>query len=309
MVAPAWLPANQAEFEFQAGPYKDGELSVIGFSAEEALSQPFRLEAELVAKPETSIDTAKVIGAPALLTVNLANGSSRCLHGIVSQMSSLGAGAGPARRCYLATVVPQFWKLRHLQRSRVFQNLSIPEIVIKVLDQSGVKHRNALDTGKYKKRIYCVQYRESDFALVSRLLEEEGIFYWFEHQKDEHRMVLADMPSACKNIEGDATLVFREPTQMAHAADAVYAISQRREPQVLGGELVASGEAGASYHNESESIPGKVPYRPPRRTPRPLVYGAQTAIVVGPKGEEIYTDEHGRIKVQFTGTAKAKTTK
>ena len=64
---------------------------------------------------------------------------------------------------------------------------------------------------------------------------------------------------------------------------------------------------GVSYGNTFTCIPYETPFRPPRTTPKPLVHGSQTAIVVGPAGEEIYTDEHGRIKVQFHGTARATT--
>src|SRR5438105_685359 len=129
MAAPAWLPANQAEFEFEMGPYKDGALEVFGFEGHEQLSRPFRYEIELVAKEGLTVDAAQVIGQPALLQVNLPAGANRFVHGMVRRVASLGAGTGQPRRRYLASVVPLFWKLRHVQRSRIFQKVSVPEIV------------------------------------------------------------------------------------------------------------------------------------------------------------------------------------
>jgi len=404
MAAPAWLPANQAEFEFEAGPYKDGALQVIGFQGQETLSRPFHFEVELVGQPDQTVDTNELIGQPALLTVNLAGGGNRFVHGMVRRMAALGTGSGPKRRRYLCDVVPLLWKLRYVQRSRIFQNLSVPEILKKVLDEGTVKQRSTLDAGKYKKRIYCVQYRESDFAFVSRLMEEEGIYYWFEHKKNEHTLVLADSPSTPKPIpDGESKIVFREGAGMVAESEAIYAISQRRElrpgavalrdfnfenpaldltaqddddkgdpalevydypgeyqdpgagksyakvrlqeqrwrslvcagasvcrrlqpgftieledhpdldgryllvsvkhggqqPQALTDEQITEPQDGTGYRNEFSCIPADVPFRPLRRTRRPIVQGPQTAIVTGPSGEEIHTDEHGRIKVQF----------
>src|SRR5207248_5548096 len=101
---------------------------------------------------------------------------------------------------------------------RVFQAMTVPDIVKKVLDEGKIKHRPSFATS-HPPREYCVQYRESDLDFVNRLLEEEGIFYWFEHDVSDHVMVLADAASGCVALPGSATVPFRIPTQSGDAAE------------------------------------------------------------------------------------------
>ncbi|MCP3144833.1 type VI secretion system Vgr family protein [Pyxidicoccus xibeiensis] len=403
MIANAALLANQAEFEFQAGPFTSGELAVLGFEAEETLSQPYAVEVALAARPDVEVEEKSLLGKDARLTIMLGDGTARFFHGIVSRMSRWDEGSGPERRRYRATVVPRLWTLRHRKKSRIYQELTVPQIVHKVLDEAKVEHRLALN-GSYPKRDYCVQYRESDLDFVSRLLEEEGIFYFFEHGEDAHMMVLGDGASANPAMQGEPQLVFRERSHMVASEEYVHELVARTEVQpgavalrdynflrpsqdlgavseAEGGETAleiydypgryeepGSGRSlakvrleelraraetvtGASYSrrvcvghsfelaehpdaalnrkylpvsvrhvgHQSEALsieqgslrsregyrneflcqPAEVPFRPPRVTPRPVIPGAQTAMVVGPAGEEIHTDEHGRIKVQF----------
>jgi type VI secretion system secreted protein VgrG len=298
--------------------------------------------------------------------------------------------------------VPALWKLRHVRRSRIFQRLSVPEIVSSVLGDGGVEHRVSLNA-TYRTREYCVQYGESDLDFVSRLLEDEGIFYYFEHEPGRHTLVLADAVGACAPLPGDKVLPFREPSAMPAESEYVDAFSSSFEvcpaavalrdfnylsPAVdLGVRVQGEGDghlelyefpggyedggtgkalakvrleearvrartaAGSSfsrrlssgsvfdladhpvddldggylvlavrhrghqpevlphsavhdgkqerYRNDFECIRTDVPFRPERRTARPFIPGPQTAIVVGPPGEEIHCDEHGRVKVQF----------
>lgn len=403
MIATAALLANQAEFDFQLGPHAAEDVSVLGFEADETLSQPYSVEVTLAPKSDVELDDKSLLGKDARLTVQLGDGTARFFHGIVARIDRWDEGPGHERRRYRVTVVPRLWTLRYTRRSRIFQELTVPQIVHKVLDQGQVEHRLAL-SGSYRKREYCVQYRESDLHFISRLLEEEGIFYFFEHGEDSHTMVLGDAASANPAMAGDAKLVFRERTRMVAEKEYVHTLSAKlevqpgavalrdfnftRPAQDLGAsstaddgetaleiydypglydepgagkalakirleELRARAEtiSGASYSRrlcaghtfelaehpdsalnrkylpisvrhtgqQSEALvfeqgtprtkegyrneflcqPAQVPFRPPRVTARPVIAGAQTAIVVGPPGEEIHTDEHGRIKVQF----------
>ncbi|KFA90557.1 type VI secretion system Vgr family protein [Archangium violaceum] len=403
MVATAALLANQAEFDFQVGPHALGELAVIGFEADEAISQPYTLDVLLAAPSDVSVDERALLGQNALLAVHLGEDGERYFHGVVSRVTRWEAGGSEERLRYRATIVPRWWTLKHTRNSRIFQEKTVPDIVHEVLGDALVEHRLELN-GSYATRTYCVQYRESDFDFVSRLLEEEGIFYYFEHTEDAHTLVLADTSLGCPAMPGEARLVFRTTTKMVadseyvhefssqlqvqpgavalrdynfvrpsqdltatstddeaesslevydypgcyeapgtgkalakvrleelrarvelasgasncrrlraghtleldeHPADAfnrgylvLSARHEGRQPEVL----LFEGQPDArqeSYRNTFTCLPAKVPYRPPRTTPRPLIPGAQTAIVVGPSGEEIHTDEHGRIKVQF----------
>ena len=168
-IATAPLTANQAEFEFEAGPHAPGELAVLAFEADEELSRPFSLEITLVPARDVEVSTAALIGDQAQLTIQLGDGSARFVVGIVAEIKSWEEGQGDDRRRYRLRVVPALWKLGHVRRSRIFQSMSVPDIVKRVLDDGKVKHRAALHAS-YKPRLYCVQYDESDLDFVSRLL-------------------------------------------------------------------------------------------------------------------------------------------
>jgi len=433
-IATAALAANQAELEVEVGTYGAGELEVLDFEVDEELSALFEAVATLVPKPELEVDAEALVGERACLLAQLGDGSARFLDGIVSRVRTWEEGAGQARRRIRITIVPRLWRLGKVVRSRVFQELAVPEIAAKVLNEGGVKHRLSL-SGSYPKRTYCVQYRESDLDFVARLLEEEGILWFFEHAQGSHELVLGDAPGVHPPIPGDARIVFREKSRMAVDMDHADAFSGAREirpgkvtlrdydeqrtallqvsalpakgskakgpepklqgpgPRLEASELGTGAEAGAfeaeleiydypgghrdatvagarsrvlleaeraravlysgasvcrrlapgyvfeldehpiaalngeyvvvsvshrgnqpevlggigtagvpveeSYRNEFVCLRKEVPWRPERRTSRPVIAGAQTAVVVGPEGEEIHTDEHGRIKVQF----------
>jgi type VI secretion system secreted protein VgrG len=159
------------------------------------------------------VDTASILGEEATLFIHLGPAGVRTLHGIVASFDHWDAGSGPDRHRYKARIVPRLWKLNHRVQSRIFQNMAVPEIVTKVLDEGRVELRSALSRD-YAKRDTCIQYRESDLELVSRLLAEEGILYWFEHEQGKHTMVLADSAHACPNLPGDPRIVFREQSGM-----------------------------------------------------------------------------------------------
>src|SRR3990172_2654123 len=114
------------------------------------------------------------------------------------------------------------------RRGRIFQGLSIPEIVKQVLDEGSVASRASLSR-TYPRREYRVQHQESDLDFVSRLLEEEGISYWFDHERGGHTLVLGDNPSANPEIEGGAWIAFRERTRAAAEAEHVDSFRVGRE--------------------------------------------------------------------------------
>ncbi|HYH94986.1 type VI secretion system Vgr family protein [Hyalangium sp.] len=404
-IATAPLAANQAEFEFECGPHPAGELAVLGFTVEEALSVPYQAEIDLVPGPDIEVDGAGLLGQDALLTIQLGDGSARFVHGIIGHVRRWDEGSGPERKRCRVRVVPRLWIQRHVRRSRIFQEMTTPDIVKKLLGEAGVAHRLAL-SGSYPKREYCVQYRESNLDFISRLLEEEGIFYFFEHEQGAHTMVLGDSASVHEPLLGEERLVFREKGQMVADAEAVNEFASRLEvqpgavmlrdynflrpgsdlsadssadgadaalevydypgryedagagrnyskirleelrakaetaagssvsrrltpgytfelaehptgaydgeylvlsvtqrgsqPEVLPGTQVRhEGDGHEPYRSHFTCLHKAVPFRPERKTQRPWLPGPQTAVVVGPAGEEIHTDEHGRIKVQF----------
>ena len=182
---------SKRAFRFESPAGKDA-LILTAFSVTEELSRPYALQAELVSE-KADLDPKKLIGQPASVTVDLLGGGTRHFHGIVSRIAQ-----GPRQELlsqYRVELVPKLWLASQVRDNRIFQNLSVPEIVQKVL--KGIDLKLQL-IKSYPKREYCVQYRETNLDFASRLLEDEGIFYFFEHAADKHTMVIADDPSAMK---------------------------------------------------------------------------------------------------------------
>jgi type VI secretion system secreted protein VgrG len=373
-------------------------LRVTQFSGHEGLSELFRFDVQLYCE-DGAIAFDDVVGRPACLTIADA-ANPRFVHGIVArfEQGEMGKKLTP----YHITLVPRAHHLELRSDQRIFQELTAPEIVKKVLEGAGLTagddFRISLQRA-YVKRTYCVQYAETDWAFVSRLLEEEGIFYFFEHEAAKHVLVLADTPAAYAPIAGDATVPFRPEEGALRGGEDVnhfrYAEGMRsgkvtlrdynfeKPSLLLEGEAAADrygdlevygypgdfdaaaagsstakvrleerqamrrlGEGGGScarlvpgftfslsehareafnrkwlvlgvshegveahafgaddqpprYDNRFRVVPSDVAFRPPCVTPKPSVRGVQSAIVVGPAGEEIHTDAYGRVKVQF----------
>lgn len=384
-------------------PLGEDVLLLTGLSGEEGISRTFSFELSLLSENH-AIPFDAIIGKNVTVAINLPDGNKRYLNGTVSSFSQ-GRGGGEEGAdtrftSYRATMVPWFWVLTRSSDSRIFQNLSVGEIVEKVFKDKGLTDYRLDLQRNYDKKEFCVQYRETDHNFVSRLLEEEGIFYYFEHQQGKHTMVLADSSNSHKHCPGQKAASYELSAAGAREQDAITHLEMTRQVRAakwvlndfnfkvpnndlkmevqstampvigsweiydypgnfdnkLAGDRLAkirieeeeaqltrisglggcrsftSGyrftlkdhyrvdlndkdyvlvavrhqategygiDCGGAYSNYFECLPFSVQYRPHRLTPKPVVPGAQTAIVVGPAGEEIYTDEHGRVKVQF----------
>ncbi|MBS1792235.1 MAG: type VI secretion system tip protein VgrG [Acidobacteria bacterium] len=401
-------------------------LQKITFS--EGLSRLFEGELELwrdegeAGREPTFVDPEKILGKPVTVCLEQRDGVRRYFCGIVNEFEQ---GVRDMRfSVYHARVVPHVWMLTQTRQSRIFQNLSVPDILRRILGgfECTFEFQHA-----YEPRNYCVQYQETDFDFISRLMEEEGIYYYFEHTDKTHRMILADTPQSHRvapekpaleyhdgkfvGAEGVATgvrqwrwrnkwrtgrvrlwdynfqlpanklnaeqpslflngnrelEVYEFPAGYARKLDGIaagggeqsdklqkifedrehtakvrmqeidsqnrtataatdcanltagYRFELRRHPvaanntnYVITGMLHEAVQSPAyitgevpeqAYANQLDCIAygaGQAPFRPPRRTPKPHVRGSQTATVVGPAGEEIFTDKFGRVKVQF----------
>jgi type VI secretion system secreted protein VgrG len=380
-------------------PLGKDELLLEGFSGREEISRPFHFSLDLLSV-NASIDPTAILRKPVSVSIKLADGSDRIIHGVAARFTQLGRTE--ELTSYHAEIVPWLWFLSLSRDCRIFQAKSVVEIIKSVLDEYGDLEYDVRCVGSYSPREYCVQYRETDLAFVSRLMEEEGIFYFFEHSDSGHKLILADDPSAIpdcaqKEVEYSGspggwtdedviTSVVREhsvyttsvtlndydhlqpsldllSSAVQTSDDEIYdypgkftdtkageryaslrlealsttgerlrGTSQCRtfqsghqfvlkdyfkaEPKkgcllvsvthtARGGGYRSRGDT-AHYGNEFECVPVEAPYRPPRATEKPVVRGSQTAVIVGPSGEEIYTDEHGRVKVQFFWDRKGK---
>ena len=415
-------------FELTVGPYGRREIEVVRFQGQEEISRPYSFEVTLeVAGADPGRFSADVLGAAARLTLHAAGGPARRIHGIVHRVRADALDVEKGLAWYTIRLVPKLRLLGHKKNSRIFQDQTVPEIVGDILRESSVDHAWRL-AHAYGKRAYCVQYQETDLHFVTRLLAEEGIFYFIEdppagaEETASEIVVCADIAEHYPAVGGEPRVPFREPSGMAKIPEHVHAFGLRdrirpgsalvkyfdfrrpsadltssaeapradpsryseaplciddyqfeleedaadpqaaglwleqhratktvglgqsrcrrlapgrrfvledhpdhtlnqpyavlrvehdgatsadsrmpwrgRRPEASGDPLLEGAPGEAFYRNRFSCLPADVAARP-RRPRRRLQQVMETATVVGPAGEEIHTDEYGRIKVQF----------
>lgn len=188
-----------------ASPLGEDELLLTSFRGQEEISRLFRYELDLLSE-NNAIQANDIVGKNVSFSVELADGSPRHFNGFVSRFVA-GDEDDLGHRNYRAEVVPWLWFLTRTSDCRIFQNKTIPEIVQQIFGDLGFSDFEAAQIkGSHPKWPYCVQYRETDFNFVSRLLEQEGIFYFFKHQQGKHILTLADQKSvypACGESQVD----------------------------------------------------------------------------------------------------------
>jgi len=380
-------------------PLGPDALLITALSGTEGVSSLFRFEAELLGRDENA-DFDSIVGANVTVSIG-AGGGPRFINGIVSRFSQSGTvGDHPY---YRAEIVPWLWFLTRTSDCRIFQRKSVPDILKQLFGEYGFSDFRFKLSGSYEPREYCVQYRETDYNFTARLLEEEGICFFFDHEDGKHPLVLADHPSAhvpcpvlssvrfmqqqtatteeedvvtwftkeqeirtgqwsatdynfeqpaldlsstatgqddrsyevydhptgsmtraandqlvrIRQQEEDATRILCRGSGSARSFTPGFQFSMRaqgsRVSQSFDGRYLLTavehsasegygttgGTSAVSYANQFECVTASVPYRPRRRTHAPVIVGVQTATVVGPAGEEIFTDKYGRVKVQF----------
>ena len=364
-----------------------------GFNATETISDFFRLHATVLSE-NTDVDPSKIVGKSATITIQ--NEIGRKFHGFVSSFV-FGEIKSDNLREYQIELMPWLWFLTQTNDHRIFQEKTTKEIVTKVFKDLGFSDFDFRAVGG-KKREYCVQHNESDFQFVSRLLEEEGIAYYFTHAEGKHTLVLVDQPNAYaevsetnleyskgsaphsqlnswerqlnfkkgkwtlndynfkepkKNLtssissastlpnntafehyeypayydpslgsdlvkialeaeEADKELIYGAGTCSSFYAGGKFTLAKHAVASQKGKYILArvihnatdnsyfSGDNGApTYSNTFVCFSADIPFRPKRVHKKNIMAGPQSAVVVGPAGEEIYIDEDCRIKVQF----------
>ncbi len=178
-----------------ARPYKistplgEGALYLYAFNGTEALSQCYEFDLELLSE-DAGISFADIVGKNITVSIELDDGEMRFLNGVVNQFSQ--EGSSELHTTYRMTVVPWLWFLTRSSNCRVFQDKTVPEIVKFVFGDLGFTDFEERLSASYRTWHYCVQYRETDFNFVSRLMEQEGIYYYFKHEDGKHTLVLSD---------------------------------------------------------------------------------------------------------------------
>ncbi len=160
-------------------------LLLTGFAGVEAMSQLFEFHLEMLAEKDVPFD--RIVGQEANIEVRLGTGEKRYIHGMIKSLTQ--GSQDETFLHYQAELGPKVWLLSRNVRSRIFQQISVPGILREALNGFDVKFEL---NGTYPERDFCVQYGESDFAFISRLMEEEGIYYFFKHSDGAHQMVVSD---------------------------------------------------------------------------------------------------------------------
>jgi type VI secretion system secreted protein VgrG len=382
-------------------PLGKDKLLLKAFRGSEGMSRLFRFELDLLSE-DPGIKYTDIIGKSVTISLKQADGTPRYFNGVISRFGQ--GGADVRFTTYRAEMVPWLWFLTRTADCKIFQNMTIPDIIKKVFQGLGFNDFSDSLKASYQARDYCVQYRETDFNFISRLMEEYGIYYFFKHEQGKHTLVLGDDPSANSDCPGQNQFRFYIETTAVLDEDVVNGWNAEQELRTgkstltdynfetpsssllastatidtVGGNsqfdtydypgkylkkndgesltkirmqeeesvhLVVHGTGNARsmvsgykftlkehyredmntsyllteiehtahttaystakvkmeehYANSFKCIPASVPFRPLRQTRQPTVKGPQPAVVVGPSGEEIYTDKYGRVKVQF----------
>ncbi|MTJ83149.1 MAG: type VI secretion system tip protein VgrG [Telmatospirillum sp.] len=378
-------------------PLGDDRLLLERLDGIEGLSMLFDFTAT-VRSLDDDLDPASLLAQNVTIRLKLQEGRYRMFNGIVAALDG-GHAAARGQRHYQLQIVPWLWSLTRTSDCRIFQNKSTLDILSTILGEFGYRDVDMSKAGPAPVRSYCVQYRETDFQFISRLLEEDGISYFFRHAQGRHTLVLGSQTAAYET--GDEPRVLfsagsqhsnhldewhrrhayrasawtvkdynfetsrlpleqRSPTlsdyrqhplhehfdypglhddagggerraKLAMQAEEVERVTVQAAGDCrslapgrrfrLSGHPVAAengdyvvtsgahhatdlsyesgGKSETGYRNSLTCIPAATPFVPARVTPRPVIAGLQTAVVVGPAGQEIYCDSFGRVKVQF----------
>lgn len=194
-------------------PALDGKqaLLVRQLEGREAISELFAYQVTLYSASD-EVDFSKVLGHEMSIGLLQPRGEGgkaekeRFIHGYVSAFSSIGTEGD--FHLYSAELRPNLWRLTRSINCRAFQGQSVPDIVTAILNEHGITDIPAVWSRSYLPWEYCVQYRESDFAFISRLMEREGIHYYFKHAKGKHTLCLADT-NASEPIKGYEDVPFK----------------------------------------------------------------------------------------------------
>jgi len=381
-----------------------GDLVVQSMSGDEAIGRLFNYNLELLSH-DFELQFSQVVGQQVTVALDLPV-DKRYFNGYITEFRYMGQTDRFAR--YQATLRPWFWFLTRTSDCRIFQEQKVPDIIKDIFQEHGMSDVEYRLRGTYREWEYCVQYRETDFNFISRLMEQEGIYYYFEHFEDKHMLILTDEVSThspfpqfetipyhsssgqlsaqiddhlqywavtqsiqpetyatkdfdFKNPEGDLFSILMQPGDHAFpieqpeifdypgeyterpdgenyveirlqelrsqhervsgggpcrgiSAGCLFTLmeypreDQNKEYLVLSvshqinDTSYISGGGGIAdelYRCQIEVMDSTVSYRQARSTPKPIVQGPQTAIVVGRDNDEIFTDKYGRVKVQF----------
>ncbi len=181
-------------------PLGKDALLLTSFSGHEAISRLFQFDLGMIVPIGATIDFSRIVGQKVTVSLLQADGKARFFNGFVSSFAATGGDHRFTR--FRAQVVPWMWMLTREADCRIFHNKTVRDVIEKVFEDRGYHDYSFSLNASYPQMEYCVQYRESDFNFVSRLMEQNGIFYWFEHKDGSHTLKIADSQNAFEPCPG-----------------------------------------------------------------------------------------------------------
>jgi type VI secretion system secreted protein VgrG len=384
------LPADNRQETQYLGIAIDGCSSAVqisGLSGVERISDIYEYHLQLYVD-DPDIDIEAQVGKTAAIRISVTDEDDRHVHGVLAEVAFTNIMPDVGRVFFSAVLRPKLAELDLAADCKIYQNQSVTDIIDAVLADAGITDVSKSLTGTYTARDYCVQWRESTLNFIRRLMEDEGIFFFFRHSDSAHTLVLGDDADAHEDCPTIATLTWSQDLPQAMANDLVHdvRIEKRQITTAVGmrsyhfetpstdltgsaegdtaapkqhdwgwthtttsdgdrlaGVRLGAHEAGQKHivltgsnrslgcgykvtleshpvtsFNDSwtlvetrinatpeafgitaRGIPAATVFRAPRQAFRPFIPSTQTAKVVGPSGDEIHTDEYGRVKVKF----------
>ena len=212
-----------------ATPLGADKLLFYRMIGKEELGRPFECQLELLSE-DREIDLSSLLGQSVTVWLELPGGGKRYFNGMVARFRQ-GEHVGNYAR-YHATLRPWLWFLTRTADCRIFQNTTVPDIILSVFRDNGFSDFDVKLSARYRQWEYCVQYRESDFNFVSRLMEQEGIYYYFDHASDKHTLVLADSLVSHGTLSGyEKVPYFPRDEHQRHERDHLFEWQYSQEVQ------------------------------------------------------------------------------
>lgn len=250
-------------------PLGTDKLNAVRFDASEGLSELFDFRVEAISEDAVSLDS--IIGKSCTVSVLNKKGKARYFNGLAVEANWLGQQSNG--QAYEIVLRPGFWLLTRTSDCRIFHEKTAVDIIKEVLGEcSAITIKDSLSES-YATREYCVQFNETDFAFVSRLMEEEGIYYYFEHENGSHKMVLADAKSSHSKVKELDSLVYATMFLSSRTDDdCLFNVSLLRSLRTgkytlndynylqPNASMVAEQESSGSYSNANQELyfyPGK----------------------------------------------------
>ncbi len=200
-------------FDFMTADYPMGQLQVVSYQAVEEISALYHFDIQILVDEDDYEELERnLLGRAGTLTIAGHPLSQRVAHGVVTRVDAEGvSGDKDGRHKLSLRLSPALAKLRHRQNSRIYRDSSCKDIVSSLLDSYGIRHEWRI-SAKHTARDYCVQYQETDYAFIERLLADDGIYFFFESVigDDRETVVFADDAATCQAIAGSGVLEFSD---------------------------------------------------------------------------------------------------